>query len=61
MTNYTTLKLTDAEVQAIYSAINFYEISYEHELDEELEGTSVPATLKAHQAIEAKLAKQGWA
>jgi hypothetical protein len=60
MTNYTTLKLTEAQVQSIYTAMNFYYISYEHELDEELEGTLVPPTLKAHEAIKAKLEKAGW-
>jgi hypothetical protein len=60
MTTYTTLKLTDKQVQALYVAMNFYNMSYEGTDDEELEGTLVPPTMKALDQIEAKLEKAGW-
>jgi hypothetical protein len=60
MTNYTTLKLTEKQVQALYTAMNFYYISYEGETEDELRGTIVPPTLKAHNQIQTKLAQAGW-
>jgi hypothetical protein len=60
MTTYTTLKLTDNQVQALYTAMNSYHTSYEGTTDEELEGTLVPPTMKALDQIEAKLEKAGW-
>lgn len=61
MTNYTTLKLTDNQVQALFRAIYVHNASYDACDEEEIEGTPVLQAMKALSQIEAKLAKQGWA
>jgi hypothetical protein len=60
MNNYTTLKLTDSQVQALFRAIYLHNESYAGVDDEELEGTVVPGAIRALTQIEAKLAKAGW-
>jgi hypothetical protein len=60
MTNYTTLKLTDNQVQALFRAIYLHNESYAACDDEELEGTGVPEAMRSLAQIEAKLEKAGW-
>ena len=60
MTNYTTLKLTDNQVQALCRAIYLHNESYAAVDEEELEGTVVPEAIRALSQIEAKLEKAGW-
>jgi hypothetical protein len=56
----TTLKLTDAQVEAIFRAIYVHNESYAGCDDQELAGTGVRQAMRSLDAIKAKLEKQGW-
>ena len=60
MTSYTTLKLTDDQVRALYRAIYMHNESYSGVEEYELEGTIVPEAMAHLEEIEAKLARAGW-
>jgi hypothetical protein len=61
-TNYTTLKLTDRQVQALFTIIGTTNAGYFDNItvDEELGMTVWRDTHKAINQIEQKLAKAGW-
>lgn len=60
MTSYTTLKLTDDQVRALFRAIYIHNESYAECEEGELEGTIVPKAMAHLEEIEAKLVKAGW-
>ena len=60
MTSYTTLKLTDDQVRALYRAIYIHNESYAGCEEGELEGTIVPEVMARLEEIKPKLARAGW-
>lgn len=60
MTSYTTLKLTDDQVRALFRAIYIHNESYADCEEGWLEDTIVPEAMAHLEEIEAKLARAGW-
>ena len=60
MTNYTTLKLTEAQVQALVHALNIYDLHTDNYDQDERDEFGYTEGLKGMDQILTKLRKSGW-